>query len=229
VNRGEFKFPQKTRRSFLRSLMRLATGFALLVSPVFGYIGRAYARAKRLILPRNTDMSSLINKNPADLDTRHLEVIPLERFETMGLTDHETDLAAWRLKVTGRVQKPLALSYEQIIQLPSIERNVLLICPGFFTNHGKWKGVSAAELLNLARVESGITHISFQGPPGRYEKTESFPAAEVLSDKIFLAYQVNGKKLPRRHGYPLRVVAEDHYGSVWVKYVHKIEAYRVEG
>ena len=228
MNRGEFKFPQKNRRSFLRSLIRLATGITLLASPVFGYIGRVYAKAKRLILPRDTEMSSLIDKNPADLDTRNLEVIPLERFETMGLTDHETQLDNWRLKVTGRVQKPLALSYSQIIELPVVERNVLLICPGFFTNHGRWKGFSVAELLKLARVESGITHVSFQGPPGRYEKTESFPAAQVLSDKIFLAYQVNGQDLPRKHGFPLRVVAEDHYGSVWVKYVHKIEAYRVE-
>ena len=34
--------------------------------------------------------------------------------------------------------------------------------------------------------------------------------------------------LPRKHGFPLRVVAEDHYGSVWIKYVHKVEAHRVE-
>jgi DMSO/TMAO reductase YedYZ molybdopterin-dependent catalytic subunit len=229
VNRDGKNFRIKTRRSFLGSLLRLSGVVMLLVSPVTVFINRAYAQAKRLILPKGTKMSSLVEKNPADLDTRHLEVIPLERFETMGMTDHETDIAAWRLKITGKVQKPLDLTYNQIMKLPSIERNVLLICPGFFTNHGKWKGISVAELLKLARVESGITHISFQGPPGRYEKTESFPVADVLSDKIFLAYQVNGQRLPRKHGFPLRAVAEDHYGSVWVKYVHKVEAYRVEG
>ena len=229
MNRDKFNVPQNTRRSFITSLLHLISGVTLMVSPVFGLVRRVHARTKRLILPKGTEMSSLINKNPADLDTRHLEVIPLERFETMGLTDHKTELDNWRLKIAGRVQKPLALSYSQIIELPAIERNVLLICPGFFTNHGRWKGISAAELLKLARVEAGFTHVSFQGPPGRYEKTASFPAAEVLSDKIFLAYQVNGQKLPRKHGFPLRVVAEDHYGSVWVKYVHKIEAYRVEG
>jgi len=219
----------KSRRSFLGSLLRLSTGAMLLAGPVAVFIRRTYARAKRLILPKGTKMSSLVDKNPADLDTRHLEVIPLERFETMGQTEHVTDLDTWRLKITGKVQNPLNLTYNQIVELPSIERNVLLICPGFFTNHGKWKGTSVAELFKLARAESGITHVSFQGPPGRYEKTESFPVAEVLSDKIFLAYQVNGQMLPRKHGFPLRVVAEDHYGSVWVKYVHKIEAYRVEG
>ena len=42
---------------------------------------------------------------------------------------------------------------------------------------------------------------------------------EVLADKVFLAYQVNGKDLPRKHGSPIRAVAEDHYGYDWVKYV----------
>ena len=228
MNQDETKTPGKTRRSFFISLLRLTAGAMLFLSPVSSFIQRAYAQARRIVLPAGTKMGDLIDKNPADLDTRHLEVIPLERFETMGQTEHEADLDTWRLKITGKVQNPLNLAYNQIVELPTIERNVLLICPGFFTNHGKWKGISVAELFKLARVESGITHVSFQGPPGRYEKTESFPVAEVLSDKIFLAYQVNGQKLPRQHGFPLRVVAEDHYGSVWVKYVHKIEAYRVE-
>ena len=173
-------------------------------------------------------MTSLVDKNPADLDTRHLDVIPLEQFETMGLTDHNTDLNTWRLKITGKVQKPLNLSYDQVLDLPTIERNVLLICPGFFTNHGKWKGISVTELLRLAQSESGITHVTFRGPPGRYAKTERFPIAEVTANKIFLAYQVNGQVLPRKHGFPLRVVAEDHYGSEWVKYVHEVEAFKVE-
>jgi DMSO/TMAO reductase YedYZ molybdopterin-dependent catalytic subunit len=228
VKRDGNQFKKKTRRSFLGNLLRLAAGLMLLVSPVAVFIRRTYARARRLVLPKGTKMSSLVDKNPADLDTRHLEVIPLERFETMGLTDHETDIGAWRLKIAGKVKNPLNLTYNQVIELPGVERNVLLICPGFFTNHGKWKGFSVWELFKLARAESGITHVSFHGPPGRYEKTESFPVAEVLSNQIFLAYQVNGQMLPRKHGFPLRVVAEDHYGSVWIKYVHKVEAHRVE-
>jgi len=28
----------------------------------------------------------------------------------------------------------------------------------------------------------------------------------------------------QKHGFPLRVVAEDRFGSDWVKYVYKIEA-----
>ena len=198
------------------------------LNTVLSFLSRAYAQSRRILLPKDTKMTSLVDKNPADLDTRHLDVIPLEQFETMGLTDHNTDLNTWRLKITGKVQTPLNLSYDQVLDLPAIERNVLLICPGFFTNHGKWKGISVTELLRLAQSESGITHVTFRGPPGRYAKTERFPIAEVTANKIFLAYQVNGQVLPRKHGFPLRVVAEDHYGSEWVKYVHEVEAFKVE-
>ena len=191
-------------------------------------IARAYAQTKRIILPSDTKMTSLIDNNPADLDTRQLEVIPLTEFETMGLTDHAEDMDTWRLKITGKVQKTIALSYDQVLALPAIERKVLLICPGFFANHGRWKGISVTQLLKLAQPESGITHVSFRGPPGRYAKTERFPIEAINANKVFLAYQVNGQSLPRKHGFPLRLVAEDHYGSQWVKYVHEVEAYKVE-
>ena len=217
-----------TRRSFFKIILRLTAAMMFGLNTAVSFLSRAYAQSKRIILPRGTKMSSLVDKSPADLDTRHLDVVPLKQFETMGLTDHNTDLDAWRLKVTGKVKKPLNLSYDQVLELPTIERNVLLICPGFFTNHGKWKGISVMQLLQSARHESGITHVAFRGPPGRYAKTETFPIAEVAANKIFLAYQVNGRALPRKHGFPLRVVAEDHYGSEWVKYVHEVKAFKVE-
>jgi len=216
------------RRSFFRIIFHLAAGMLLWLNPVVSLIRRAYAESKRIILPRGTKMTSLVDKNPAELDARNLEVIPLTQFETMGLTDHITDLNTWRLTVTGEVKRPLQLTYEQVLELPSLERNVLLICPGFFTNHGKWKGISVLELFKLAEAESGITHVTFRGPPGRYEKTDRFPMAEVAAHKIFLAYQVNGQALPREHGFPLRVVAEDHYGEEWVKFVHEVEAIKAE-
>ncbi|NIR12918.1 MAG: molybdopterin-dependent oxidoreductase, partial [Desulfobacterales bacterium] len=63
------------------------------------------------------------------------------------------------LEVTGRVRKPLRLNYSQLRDLPSIERNVLLICPGIFANHGTWRGISINELLRRAGVRDGCTHV----------------------------------------------------------------------
>ena len=47
---------------------------------------------------------------------------------------------------------------------------------------------------------------------------------QIRSDKVFLAYSVNNGPLPVKHGFPLRLVAEDQVGSQWVKFVDKIEA-----
>ena len=131
------------------------------------------------------------------------------------------------MEITGEVAAPLTLTYGELTALPPVERNVLLICPGFFANHGRWKGLSLGKLLEKAQMDPGATHVTISGPPGRYEKTERFPLADVLSDKVFLAYAVNGETLPIRHGYPLRVVAEDYYGSDWVKYVSKVRLDKV--
>jgi sulfoxide reductase catalytic subunit YedY len=212
-----------TRRVFIKISVRVLAGMGLILGPVSSIFRRAWAETKRIILPKGTKMSSLVNQNPATLDTRNLDIVPLDDFETMGLTEHPVDIEKWRLEVTGAVRKPLQLTYGQLLDLPSIERNVLLICPGFFTNHGRWKGISVAELLKMAESEDGVAYVSFRGPAGRYAKIKRFPIDEISSDKIFLAYKVNGKVLPEKHGYPLRVVAEDHYGFEWVKFVHKIE------
>jgi sulfoxide reductase catalytic subunit YedY len=177
-----------------------------------------------MILPKGTRMDSLVGKHPADLDTRNLELTPLQAFETMGLDDHDVDLKKWRLEIEGQVQRSLRLTYNQIAQMPSIERNVLLICPGFFAYHARWKGISVAKLLETAKVDSDVTDVTFSGPDGTYEKTGKFPIADIFSDKVFLAYSVNDSVLPKKHGFPLRVVAEDYYGGVWVKYVYKVTA-----
>lgn len=196
----------------------------LVFSPIANGIRVVFAKAKKMILPKGTRMDSLVGKNPANLDTRNLELTPVEAFRTMGLNDHDVDLNKWRLEIDGHVRRSLRITYNQILEIPSIEKNVLLICPGFFAYHARWKGVSVAKLLETAEIGSGVTDVTFSGPDGTYEKSERFPIADILSDKVFLAYSVNGRVLPKKHGFPLRVVAEDYYGGDWVKYVYKVTA-----
>ena len=169
-------------------------------------------------------MKSLIGEDPAGLDTRQLEIIPLKDFETMGDTDHEVNLEQWRLAIGGKVKQPLKLSYSQLLELPAIERKTLMICPGFFSNHGLWKGISIWDLLKTAGIQDNITHVTLRGAGSYSEKVDRFDLKDVQSNKVFLAYQVNGKALPQKHGFPLRAVAEDKYGSTWTKYVHTVEA-----
>jgi DMSO/TMAO reductase YedYZ molybdopterin-dependent catalytic subunit len=208
----------ETRRSFMRWIFGSLLGGGVLLGPLSSAMRRAWAASKK-ILAKGTKRESLIQEDPAALDTTNLEITPLEEFETMGPTDKVVDLATWRLEVSGKVKRPLSLTYAQLTALPAIEREVLLICPGVFANHGRWKGVSLKGLLHQAEADHSAGRVTIEA---RGQKTTRFPLTDILSDKVFLAYQVNGKDLPRKHGSPLRVVAEDYYGSDWVKYVDRI-------
>jgi sulfoxide reductase catalytic subunit YedY len=214
----------KTRRQFIKFSLKLLSVLGMFFGTLGAGLESVYARVKRTLVPKGTDLSTLRSENPAALDTRDLEVRPLKEFETMGQTDHEVDLKSWRLVIEGNVATPTRLSYSRVLELPWIERKVLMICPGIFTNHGSWKGISLMTALNLAGLKGDTTHIIASGPQDRYEKADKFPIADIRSDKVFLAYQVNGERLPQKHGFPLRIVAEDYYGDQWVKYVYKIEA-----
>jgi len=211
-----------SKRRFLKISIQFIAGVGLLTSPLFSWIRLVRAKVQKMILPKDFPRKELVNKNPADLDTHELNITPLKDFEAMGITDQDTDLDTWRLKVEGLVGQPFQLTYSQILTLPAVERNVLLICPGFFANHGRWKGISMPTLLEKAKVKNEAIFVTFRGPEGNYEKTERFYLKDVLSNNVFLAYEVNGKPLPKKHGFPLRVVAKGHYGFNWVKFVHKI-------
>jgi len=211
----------KERRQFLKAAIGVMAGVSGFFSPLYVFLRPLWAREQKTIIPKGTRMETLAHKNPADLDTRNLDITPLKDFQTMGSTAYKVDLSKWRLEVAGRVKKPLALTYAQVLGLPSREDRVLLICPGVCANLGLGTGVRMDELLKEAEIEKGASSLTFVSLDG---STEKFPLEEVLAGKVFLAYGVNGEALPEKHGFPLRVVAEGYYGSRWRKFVGKVKA-----
>ena len=213
----------KGRRQFLKRALATLAGVGGLLSSFFPFFRSLWAEERRIILPKGTERESLAHRNPADLDTRNLDITPLKDFQTMGTADYKVDVEKWRLAVFGRVKKPIALTYSQIQALPAAEKRVLLICPGFFANHGHWRGIRVEELLKMTEAEKNLTSVTFISREGTYERTQEFSMEEISGGKVFLAYGVNGESLPQKHGFPLRVVAEGHYGSSWIKYVSRVK------
>jgi DMSO/TMAO reductase YedYZ molybdopterin-dependent catalytic subunit len=200
-----------TRRIFLK------TGLGTFLLG-WNFVANVLAKAKQL-LPKGFPKNQLLNMNPADIDNRNLEVDPLNQFGTMGPTDVAIDSKTYRLKVTGKVGRPLSLSYDQILKYPPLTETVLLICSGFFSNNGRWTGVSFKSLLQEAQIKKEAQYIDIVGAQ---EKRVRIPLKTLDQKKVFLAYRVNGETLPRKHGFPLRLVYEDAYGSDWVKYIEEI-------
>jgi len=182
------------------------------------FISDAWAKTKQL-LPKGFSKNHLKDMNPAEIDSRNLEIDPLNQFGTMGPTDVAIDSKTYRLKITGKTGRPLSLSYDEILKYPYITEAVLLICPGFFANNGRWTGVNLNSLLQEAQVKKEAQYIDINGAHG---KGVRIPLKTINQKKIFLAYRVNGETLPQKHGFPLRLVYEDAYGFDWVKYVDEI-------
>jgi sulfoxide reductase catalytic subunit YedY len=210
-----------TRRDFANLIVG-ALGASALLGPLGAVARRAWA-ASRKVLTGATTRESLIHENPAELDTTDMAITPLDKFDTMGPTDRVVDLATWRLEIVGLVRRPASFTYAELTAFPTIEREVLLICPGVFANHGRWKGLSIATLFRWTDLDPTATQVTIEGTNG---KTARYALADVLSGQVFLATHVNGTALPRKHGFPLRVVAEGHYGAEWVKYVGRLTVER---
>ena len=212
-----------SRRDFMKRILTGLLGFGV-VERLFPRPSPAASTKGKTVIPKGTKREDLVDKNPKDVDGRNLEITPLKDFGTMGLDDYKVNLDTWRLIVDGDVSEKLSLTYSDITEMPAVERKVLLICPGVFVNNGLWKGISVKELFKRAGAKTGVNHVTLSGPEGNYEKALGVPLKDVQSDKVFLAYEVNGKRLPVKHGFPLRVVAEGYYGYDWVKYVYKVTA-----
>jgi len=211
------------RRQILGTVLRVSAAAAA-VACLGGLPAAALAEnASKRVLSRDTDRSSLLYADPENLDTSNLKITPLREFGTMGDTDIALDQGDWRLSVTGKVERELKLTYSEVRDLPATEREVLLICPGVFANHGRWRGVSLKELIRLSRPSDDASKVAIHGRSSSGTQRDSFDMEEASADKVFLAYRVNGQKLPQKHGYPLRVVAEDHLGYSWTKYVVRVE------
>lgn len=69
----------------------------------------------------------------------------------------------WRLTVVGLVDQPLSLTYDQLLALPSVEIDAVLMCVhnpvgGPFVGNARWQGVRLADLLASAGVSEHADH-----------------------------------------------------------------------
>ncbi len=207
-----------TRRNFLRKTFWASFAGFFASSSLRDVVSNVWAKAKQ-ILPKGFPKNQLLNMNPEEVDNRNLDVDPLGQFGTMGPTDIAVDLKTYRLKVTGKVERPLLLSYDEILKYPSLTETVLLICPGFFSNNGRWTGVNLKILVQEAQIKREAQYVDIKGAQ---EKSVRIPLKALSQKKILLAYHINGETLPQKHGFPLRLVYEDAYGYDWVKYVEEV-------
>jgi len=130
------------------------------------------------------------------------------------------DLETYRLEVTGKVEHPLSLTYDDLRCMPKIEVQTTIVCKGNFEDTTVWAGVPLRYVLELAGVQDDATDVQLTGIDG-YAPIVGLDVA--TSEKSFLAYELRGETIPILHGFPVRAAFPGELGAYWVKWLLKME------
>ena len=137
------------------------------------------------------------------------------------------DLDAWSLSFSGMVDNPYSITFDELMELPMIERYVTLSCVsnpvgGPLVGNARWLGVPLKDLLDRAGVQAGADQLVARSVD---DFTVGFPTAAALDGReALLAVGMNGEALPLEHGFPARLVVSGLYGYVSAtKWISEIE------
>jgi len=188
------------------------------------------AAAAETIIPKATDPApSLAADAGLAVDGITPLIMPNDRFYRIdtALITPAIDVGLWKLRVFGMVDKEVNLTFDQLVQLPLIERYVTIACVsnevgGDLVGNAKWTGVRLADVLAMAGVHPDASQIV---PRSIDDWTAGFPTAWIMDPAhprdAMIAVKMNDAPLPAEHGFPARLIVPGLYGYVsatkWLK------------
>jgi DMSO/TMAO reductase YedYZ molybdopterin-dependent catalytic subunit len=140
-------------------------------------------------------------------------------------SDPTVDGNSWRLTVDGQVDKPLTLTYQDVLAQPMKQQYESLMCVsnevgGQYMSNALWEGIPLVDLLQRAGVKVGATKIVFHAAD---DYTDSIHLTKALEPTTLLAVRMNGVTLPQGHGFPVRMLVPGIYGMKHCKWLTRIE------
>lgn len=206
--------PAPSRRTFLTAAALVAGGTAVAGLASTGIRGARSAQASRLReavkLPPPTSAAGPRVTTP-DFYT---PVKDFYRVDT-ALTVPRVDSATWQLKITGRVDRPMTLTFDDLVRRGLIERDITLNCVsnevgGPYIGTTRWLGVPLAPILRAAGIQAGADQVVARSVEGM---TIGTPVETLLDGRdAMLAVGMDGQPLPLEHGFPVRMLTPGLYG-----------------
>jgi DMSO/TMAO reductase YedYZ molybdopterin-dependent catalytic subunit len=140
------------------------------------------------------------------------------------------NFAAYRLKVTGLVNKELSFSLADLKGMPSRTQITRHDCVEGWSCIAKWTGPQLAPILDQAGIKPEAKYCLYHcydtmdgGLAGQVPYYETSDLIDAHHPQTILAYGMNGGDLPVANGAPIRVRIERALGYKQPKYVHTIE------
>lgn len=132
----------------------------------------------------------------------------------------------WALKVSGEVERPLALPLAALQVLEQRAQITRLDCVEGWSAIGQWQGPRLSTVLDLAGLKPAARYIVFHCAD-RFGDTpyyESIDLVDAFHPQTILAWRMNGHPLPVAHGAPVRLRVERQLGYKHAKFVMAVEA-----
>ncbi len=131
------------------------------------------------------------------------------------------DPQAWDFHITGLVEKPVRLSWEEFNRLPQREVVADMHCVTRWSRFdNRWEGVPFTEVIKLVAVKPDARFVMVHAEQGF---TANLPLDDLMRPTTLFALKHDGEPLPAEHGYPLRLVVPHLYAWKSVKWVRGIE------
>src|SRR4051794_440817 len=117
------------------------------------------------------------------------------------------DRTRWRLRIDGLVQRPVELTYDDLLALPQARQVSDLHCvTGWSVSDVHWAGVRFAALFAAAGgLTPGAGALAFRSMERPYVDTLTVDQLGAAPDAM-VAVEMDGAPLTRAHGAPARVV-----------------------
>src|ERR1700756_4645957 len=229
---GEDTVERIDRRRFLVRLGG-ATAVVIVIGAVVGELAEAKRKRVRVTTGKDLLWSSthpLPNAKAAvkPVPGTRSEFTPLERHYRIDINTIPSAVneEQWRLNITGLVEKPLALTLDELRRYEPLHQFITLRCisnpvGGDLIGTTRWTGVSLQRLLPDLRLKPGASHLKMRAADGFFEVV---PIETIKADeRVMLTYAWDGVPLLREHGFPLRIYIPNVCGMKQPKWITAIE------
>ena len=235
---------QRSRRDVIKG------GLAVAGLSVFGvpdWVLPALAQGETVVaftdIPDNQKWETPPDRRLLDVRTIDGPFTPKDKFATTQHYGHpEVDPAAFKLKVSGLVDRPKQLSLDDLRKLGTADLVAGFECSGNrgplqgLCGNGKWTGVPLKTVLDSAGVKASAREFVFFGADHGEEEVEwrttkfkidvpfgrSLNRERAMSPDPVLAWALNGEPLTKHQGKPLRLIVPGWYGVANVKWLSQI-------
>lgn len=145
---------------------------------------------------------------------------------TIGCPVPKIDLKSWNLTIEGEVEKPLKLSWEEILKFPKFESVSDFHCvEGWSVSDSKWEGIQFKYIIDLAKPKKTVKFVTFECADGY---TTFLSMEELSGNDALLAYKLDGNFLEEGLGAPLRLIVPNKYAYKSAMWITRIKLRRAK-